>query len=236
MKDTIGRLIDLQRADDGIVELERTLKELDRSTAAAQQGLDAANTALEAAHHDSQEAAAAVHRKEMDLKEREDSIAKCTLQLNTASNNKEYSGLLLKIGTLKAECGKLEEEILLAMDAQEEVEGKEAAAKAVVGEAEGQLRAAEKRMEEERGRIEREIGERRATREECATSIPSEHLRLYDKIRGGNTSSGTAVVPVHGEYCQGCQMRVTPQEYSQLVSQRKLVRCRTCQRILVLEV
>ncbi len=236
MKDTIGRLIDLQRVDDGIVDLERRLKELDRSTAAAQQALDAARATLEAAHHDSQEAAAGVHRKEMDLTEREDAITKCTVQLNTATNNKEYSSLLLKIGTLKAESGKLEEEILLAMDAQEEVEGKEAAAKAVVGEAEAGLRAAEQRMEEERGRHEHELEERHTERAEFASSIPVEHLQLYDKIRGGNTSSGTAVVPVHGEYCQGCQMRVTPQEYSQLVSARKLIRCRTCQRILVLEV
>ncbi len=235
MKETLQQLIRLQRVDDDIVALAQQIDVLDHGLSGARSALDTAKAGVAAAHHARQEAQAALHRLEMDLKQAEQEILKLEGNLNTASNNKEYQGILLKIGTIKAENGKLEERILLGMDAVEEREREEDAAKSVQREREADLRAAEAKVEAERQDMARRLDELRAARDELAGSVDAEKLRLYDRIRTGNRKSGTAVVAVHGEYCQGCQMAIRPQDLSDLVSGDKIVLCRSCQRILVLE-
>ena len=97
------------------------------------------------------------------------------------------------------------------------------------------LREAEARVENERGTLDEQLAEQERGRGELAAAIPDKQLSLYERIRGGNRSSGSAVCAVHGMYCQGCQMEITPQQYADLVAGNKVVLCRTCQRILALE-
>jgi predicted nucleic acid-binding Zn-ribbon protein len=233
VRDTINRLVELQQTDQDLGRLAAELEALAQATAAAERALDAARKDLEEHHQRTQEARAHVHRLEMDLQECETGIEKTTVALNTASNNKEYQGLLLKIGTLQAKAGKLEEEILEDMERVEEHESAEAASQARVKEAEGGLGDAESAREDRRSALEAELEESKVRRGTMAGEIPEEQLRLYERIRGGNLSTGTAVAEVHDEYCQACQMKITPQQLTQLVSGHKIVLCRTCQRILV---
>jgi len=235
VKETLERLIELQRLDQALVELRARIDQLHRGLSGAQTSLAAAETRVAAAHHELQESQAALHSHEVDLQTGEQKVRDLSTKLNNASSNAEFKGLQLEIGTWQAENGKLEERILIAMDDVEEKERVEDAAKAARREAEAGLRAAEALLEEQRQGLESEyaaLEERRAT---LGASIDAEKLRLYERIRAGNVRSGTAVVPVHGEYCQGCQMAVRPQDIADLVKGEKLILCRTCQRILVLE-
>lgn len=235
MRETLQQLIQLQRTDDQIAGMARRIEELDGQLDGAKAALEAAKKAVERAHHIRQEAQAATHRHEMDLQSAEQEILKLEGQLNTASSNKEFSAIRLKIGHVKAENGKIEEKILLSMDDVDEKERLEDDAKAKQREAEAALRAAEAKVDEQRQGLADELAALETARTELAAQVVPEKLRLYERIRGGNRKSGTAVVAVHGEYCQGCQMAVRPQDISDLVKGDALVLCRTCQRILVLE-
>ena len=235
MKATLQQLIQLQRTDDAIVVMQQRIDELDSQLDGAKAGLDAARKAVDAAHHLRQEAQAATHRFEMDLSTAEGEILKLEGTLNRASSNKEYQAIQLKMAHVRAANGKLEEQILMSMDVVEEKERLEDAAKAAQREAEAALRAAEASVDEEREGLADELSVMRTARDELAAAVLPAKLRLYDRIRGGNRKSGTAVVAVHGEYCQGCQMAVRPQDVSDLVQGNELVLCRTCNRILVLE-
>jgi len=235
VKETLQQLIRLQRTDDEIVAMEKRIDELDSQLDGAKAGLDTAKQGVDTAHHVRQEAQAATHRLEMDLEQAEGEILKLEGQLNTASSNKEYQAIQLKIGHIKAENGKVEERILLSMDTVDEKERIEDAAKAAQREAEARLRAAEAKVEEQRQGLAEELAGLRTARDELAAAVLPEKLQLYERIRGGNRKSGTAVVAVHGEYCQGCQMAVRPQDVTALVKGDTIVLCRTCQRILVLE-
>lgn len=234
MKEVLEKLWTLQKLDTEIRDLERSRDELSAGTAAARKGVEAAKAKVEVAHAATKEVLALQHRHELELKGHEDEIEKSKIALNKAQSNKEYQGLLLKIGTLEAECGKVEEKILEAMELLETKNGAESVAKAALGEAEAALRAAEARVEEQRDGLEAKIVEIRGGRDEVAATVPPDQLRLYERIRGGNQSTGTAVAVVYGEYCQGCQMRITPQQHADLVGGTTLVLCRTCQRILSL--
>lgn len=235
MKETLQQLIQLQRTDDEIVVMQKRIDELDSQLDGAKAALDAAQKSVEAAHHARQEAQAATHRLEMDLSSAEAEVLKLEGSLNKASSNKEYQAIQLKMGHIKAANGKVEEQILMSMDVVDEKERLEDAAKAVQREAEAALRTAEANVEEERQGLAEELTGMKTGRDELAAAVIPAKLKLYERIRGGNRKSGTAVVAVHGEYCQGCQMAVRPQDVSDLVQGSALVICRTCNRILVLE-
>jgi predicted nucleic acid-binding Zn-ribbon protein len=234
VKEALARLIELQRADTAAALAGRKRDEIDRALRDAEKLLAGVKAEEEAAHKALQEAQSAVHRREMDLKEREGRILSLQGKLNGATSNKEYQSILLEIATVKAENGKIEEQVLLAMD---EVDAKEKlfeAAKAKTRETEGIVRAAKADVDHRRAAFEAQMAASKAERDTIAAAIPAEALRIYERIRGGNRSTGTAVVEVHGEYCQGCQMSITPQEFSDLIGGTRIVLCRSCQRILVL--
>ena len=235
MRETIAKLVDLQKVDHLVIQLKKKKDDLDGGLVSSKKGVEAAKQALENAHKALLEAKSVVHRKEMDVQERETKIRDLNGKLGGATSNKEYQGLLLAIAEQKAENGRTETEILMAMD---EVEGKEKlheAARANMRAAEATLAAAEAKIAAEKSALEADTAAALAQRAEFAAQIPPEALRIYERIRGGNKKSGTAVAVVHGEYCQGCQMGITPQELSDLITGTRIMLCRTCQRILVLE-
>jgi uncharacterized protein len=235
VKETIAKLVDLQKADHLVVDLKKRKDELDGTLAGARKAVDAAKTALDAAHKTLQEARSAVHRKEMDLKERETRIRDLNGKLGSATSNKEYQSILLQIGELKIENGRTEEEILLAMDESDAKEKLHEDAKTKLRDAEAALKEAQGKVEAQKATMEADTAAAAARRAELAAQIPAEQLRVYERIRTGNKKSGTAVATVHGEYCQSCQMAITSHELTELIKGEKLVICRTCQRILVLE-
>src|SRR6185295_6016204 len=116
--------------------------DLDGGLAGARKSIDAAKASLDVAHKAAQEAKSHVHRKEMDVSEREEQIRQLNGKLGGATSNKEYQGILLKIGELKAENGKTETDILMGMDEVEAKEKAHEAAKAKLREAEAALRDA----------------------------------------------------------------------------------------------
>jgi predicted nucleic acid-binding Zn-ribbon protein len=235
LKETISKLIDLQKADHLVAELKKRKDDLDSGLSGARKGVETAKAAVEAAHKALLESKSHVHRKEMDVAEREEQQRQLNGKLGGATSNKEYQGILLKIGELKAENGRTETDILMGMDDVEAKDKVHEAAKAKLREAESALRAAEAKIAEQKASMEAEAAEATRNRAEIVKLIPPEPLRIYERIRAGNKKSGTAVAVVHGEYCQSCQMSITPHELTELIQGQKLVICRTCQRILVLE-
>lgn len=235
MKQVLEQLWDLQQVDVQIRDLDKQREALSEGTRGATAALAAAQALADAAHAKTQELKAALHRHEMDLAGKEDEINKAKLALNKVANNKEYQGLLVKIGSLEAESGKVEEHILLAMESVEVQEALEGRTRLKVDEAKAALRAAEAKVEAERDGLDSRVAELRGTREGLAAGIPDVQRKIYERILAGNRSTGTAVCAVYGEYCQGCQMQITPQQQADLVGRNKIVLCPTCSRILVLD-
>jgi predicted nucleic acid-binding Zn-ribbon protein len=235
VKETIAKLVELQKADHHAADLKKRKEDLDSGLSGAKKGVEAAKTALDAAHKALLESKSHVHRKEMDVQERDEQIRQLNGKLGGATSNKEYQGILLKIGELKAENGKTETDILMGMDEVESKEKLHEEAKGKMRDAENALKDAEAKIAGQKAAMEAEAAATVAQRDALAAAVPPEQLRVYERIRTGNRKSGTAVAAVHGEYCQSCQMSITSHELTELIKGEKLVICRTCQRILVLE-
>jgi hypothetical protein len=61
--------------------------------------------------------------------------------------------------------------------------------------------------------------------------VSAELLTRYKRIRASK-KTGSALVPLNGEVCSGCNMRVTPQVVNEVLAGDKVHTCAHCGRLL----
>ena len=76
----------------------------------------------------------------------------------------------------------------------------------------------------ERGQLEKEVGP-------VAAAVKPDMLNRYKRIRASK-GTGRAAVPLNGEACSGCHMRVPPQVVNELLGGSQLLICSYCGRML----
>ena len=73
----------------------------------------------------------------------------------------------------------------------------------------------------------------RARREECAAKIDARTMSAYERIRE-SVHNHLAVVGIYnGDSCGGCFNTITPQRRVEIASNRKLIICEHCGRIII---
>ena len=220
------------------------LQDVDSELNAALALLDAVPARLEAIDHQIRDTAEIVaHAKERlsdnqkkrrdlegEVKEIRTHVAKFKRQLNDVKTNKEYAVLQKEIADTELKAGAIEEEIINAMIAADDIER--------------DIKTASGRQVEEKGRIEKdrvailreqkELEARKAAllaeRGEIVPDIPPDQIKLYERI--GKRSKGVALSPVTDDFCSICQMRVRPQMLNELLGRNALITCEACGRIL----
>jgi predicted nucleic acid-binding Zn-ribbon protein len=172
-----------------------------------------------------------VHEKEVSLKTRGTQIAKHQKQLNEAESKKEYDALQAEVAAERAECQRLEDEILAGME-----EGEAKAAQLP------ELEKAIRQAKEEYARAEQEAGARRAGLEaqlqealarlkEAEATIPERYREQYR--RTVNVKGADALAPVRGRTCSACYTEITVQNLTDL-RQEMFLTCKSCGRLLYL--
>lgn len=170
-------------------------------------------------------------RVEGDAKAKTAEIDKAQAALNQAKTNDEYQALLRAIEHKKAELGELETKILEGYEVHEGRVAEQKAIEVKLKQFDGELAEARKRVAQELSTIDAELGRLEAQRTEIAAAVPAEHLALYQRVLEQNKDSATAAVVK--DICQGCFMKVRPEQVSQ-VRGKHLASCFTCSRILYL--
>ena len=173
---------------------------------------------------------------ELELRSRDEEIAKFRTALNSAKSNKEYATLLTHLNTSKADNSKLETQIL---DYMKTIEGYEEQAKIIVTtiqELEDQLGPIRQKAEKEAQEYKVELERIQAEWDRIASGINKESLDIFKRV--SDTYDGEAVVYVENEgraySCSGCYMGVTTECANQLMTRDEIIRCPNCTRILVL--
>lgn len=235
----------------GLVELqaiERDLAQLRQRVRSKRNALNAQEKRI-ADHQQEHDALLdqAKHRRaeadslELDLKQREEGVAKLRQALNTAKTNKEYASILTQINSQKADDAKLEEQALKMID---EVD----ALKAKAAEVAETLEAENKRLEEiqannadQLAKMEGMIAELEAKRAEAAKDVPDSVLTIFDRM--AEKYEGEAMAPVqkagrkppYRYTCGGCFMVINAEHANALQTRDELRQCDSCQRILYME-
>ena len=167
------------------------------------------------------------------IAEHESQIEKYQRQLETIANSREYDSLSkeienqellrqigektitdtrVKISESKAELDELKERLGFR---QEDLKAKKAELETIVEE------------------TAKEEAVLRARREECAAKIDARTMSAYERIRA-SVHNHLAVVGIYnGDSCGGCFNTITPQRRVEIASNRKLIICEHCGRIII---
>jgi len=224
-------LISLQAIDSRIAALEADAARLPKEIAAIHAGIEEAKQQVEQAKARLDAARKDQRAKEKDLEVVQGKRSKTEARLYEVKTNKEYSAVLIEIEDIKQEKGRMEEEVLVLMEAQERLTGDIREAEARFKQRETEGRGQEATAKELLRVVETDLAAVRTERKELAGQLPGPILADYDRIL--RARGGLALVPVtKPNFCGACRMTITPQRLQELRAQASLIPCESCGRYL----
>ena len=231
MDQKLQTLISLQAIDSRIAALEADAARLPQEIAAIHAGIEDAKQQVEQAKARLDAARKDQRAKEKDLEVVQGKRSKTEARLYEVKTNKEYSAVLIEIEDIKQEKGRMEEEVLVLMEAQERLTGDIREAEARFKQRETEGRRQEATAKELLGVVEADLAAVRTERKELAGQLPGPILADYDRIL--RARGGLALVPVtKPNFCGACRMTITPQRLQELRAQASLIPCESCGRYL----
>jgi uncharacterized protein len=232
MDPSLQRLSDLQGLDARIAGLERKLEAIPvriqsirQTYEQAKAAVDGLRTKLDAARKD-------IRAKEKELDYQASQRAKCEAKLYEVKTNKEYSAVLAEIEALKVEKGRIEEEVLALMEAQERMTRELGEAEARLRRQEQEGRRDETAATEEQRTLESDLASVRSDRASLAREVPRDVLVQYTRLLKGRGGLAVAVVGANA-ICAGCRVSITPQRFQEVRNSNQIQTCESCGRILV---
>jgi hypothetical protein len=226
----LERLVELQRLDSEIAEVEAAAAAIPGVIRRIEEQLMKAKAALDAVTAETDRMTKLRRQQERELEEVTDQLKKRQSRLFEIKTNQEYSAVLKEIEGLKHKVSVLEEAILVLLD-QIEVELKaraEEEQRVRSSEAEA-LRDTQRKEAELRqllGRLSELQGARKGRSKDVESSLLQQYLRLL------KSRAGLAVAPVRDGSCEGCHVALTPQLYNEVRRNEEILTCERCGRIL----
>ena len=231
MDGQLQTLINLQAVDTRIAALEADAARLPREIAAIHAAVEEARKHVEQTKGRLDGARKDQRGKEKDLEVVQAKRAKTEARLYEVKTNKEYSAVLTEIEEIKQEKGRMEEEVLVLMEAQERLTSDIREAETRFTQREGEGKSQEATLKEQLRGIETDLAAVRTERKELAGQLPGPVLADYDRIL--RARGGVALTPVaKPNFCGACRMTITPQRLQELRAQASLIPCESCGRYL----
>jgi len=231
MDQQLQTLINLQAIDTRIAALEADAARLPKEIAAIHAAIEEARKQVETTKARLDTTRKEQRAKEKDLEVVQAKRSKNEARLYEVKTNKEYSAVLTEIEEIKQEKARMEEEVLVLMEAQERLTGEIREAEARFKQREGEGRGQETTLKEQLRGIETDLAAVRTERKELAAQLPAPILADYDRIL--RARAGLALVPVaKPNFCGACRMTITPQRLQELRAQSSLIPCESCGRYL----
>ncbi|MDD5438580.1 MAG: C4-type zinc ribbon domain-containing protein [Candidatus Omnitrophica bacterium] len=228
--DEIKKLVELQTIDKEIFTINRDLDMVPEETAALDAAIKEKENLYKAEEERLKKFQLKRKEKEMELGSKEEAIKKQQNQLFQLKTNQEYSALQKEIDSQKADKSVLEEEILLLFDDIEKAEKALNAQKTLFQQEKNKIEAQKKAIQEKKIVLEQEVKKYEGQRLEFIKGVNNDVLTKYERIL--HAKDGSAIVPVMGDACGGCNMNLPPQVVNEARLKVSLVICGNCSRIL----
>jgi hypothetical protein len=226
----LERLVELQRLDSEIAEVEAAAAAIPGVIRRIEEQLMKAKAALDAVTAETDRMTKLRRQQERELEEVTDQLKKRQSRLFEIKTNQEYSAVLKEIEGLKHKVSVLEEAILVLLD-QIEVELKaraeeEQRVRSSEAEALRDTQRKEAELRQLRGRLSELQGARKGRSKNVELSLLQQYLRLI------KSRAGLAVAPARDGSCEGCHVALTPQLYNEVRRNEEILTCERCGRIL----
>ncbi len=233
-------LINLQRVENRLRAMKTKLARCRRTVLFQENQLRTLQNGLETKHEEIKMGRLQVDRLELELKTRDDHIAKLRNALNLARTNKEYSAVLTELNTNKADDSKLETQVLELM---KNIEADQAACVQIqqqIDEQKGKLDQIRTEVEGKAVELEKEIDQIQREWDIAADKVPPAALTIFRRV--AETYDGEAMAEVEKAdenaasfTCGGCFMGVPAEVVNILSAKDELIRCSNCTRLLYLK-
>jgi predicted nucleic acid-binding Zn-ribbon protein len=230
LRQLINSLMELQRIDTQLQQLEGLKGDLPNQVRRLNQELMEAEKSLEIHEKKSVDYKKEAGIIEMEIKALEGKQKKYQNQLFEVKTNREYDAVTHEIESVKIEIGKKESRMLELMDLVENggkiVEEARIQTTRLKGEFEKKSTDLSKKQEA----TERDEIALRDKRGKALRGIEPKWLASYERIR--NAKNGLAMVPVVRNACGGCHKTFPPQRVLEIREGNRLYLCDVCGRML----
>jgi predicted nucleic acid-binding Zn-ribbon protein len=232
LKDQIRKLVDLQVMDEEIFRFKRELRERPAQLEALKIEFESKKVKLKELEDKLKTIQVVQKELELDLKIKEEGIAKADSSLSLLKTNKEYQARLLEIENLKADKSIVEEKILLGYDEVDAARKALEAEKATVIQYEKEFDARKKQVDDDMAVIADQLKVKESQRARVVPEVRPDCLSRYERVL--QNKDGLGIVKVIDHSCGGCFMHLTEQVLNELKKYEQIIACDMCARILYL--
>ena len=241
MAKMLEALLRLQSIENQLGEVRRRLKAKNAAVGAQMarvESLKKEHEGLRAETLNCQKQAGGI---ELELRTREQEVAKLRQALNTTKTNKEYAAILTQMNTVKADSSKLEDEALKLMQGVDQVQARAREVQEKIAQAQQYCQEVQSTNQDEVARLEEMVRQLTARRDEAARDVPPDALAVFNRVAATREGEAMAKVEIVGrrsphEYvCSGCNMSIRAEHANALRTRDQIRFCDNCGRILYLE-
>jgi predicted nucleic acid-binding Zn-ribbon protein len=227
---TIEALLILQERDARVAALTHELDQSPHQIAAVEAELAARRAKFDDLKMSTRQVEADRKKIDLDVQTRQGAISRYRTQQQTTRKNEEFAALNHEIEHAEKEIAVLEDSELELMEAYDK-------GLAAVAEAQKDLMAVEEKAKHKKADLEKRAAlvaadlvgaeEKQAQAE---TAVPEEDLARYRRIL--KSKKDVAIVPISGQSCSGCHMKLTSQTILSARGGEGLTACENCGRIV----
>jgi predicted nucleic acid-binding Zn-ribbon protein len=223
-------LVEMQSFDDKIGEKLQLQKKLPKELQSLIDNVEQATNNKDEAKNELDNNVKDQKNKELEVKANKEKMQKYESQQMQVKTNKEFKALNSEIAQLKAKNAQLDEDVLALMDQEGEKRDLLKAAEGVLAKAETELKNREGKLKKRLSEIDGEIDALKKERNKLAVNLPKSLIKRYGLLI--KNKERKAVVFVDNNACGGCGFKLRPQQIIEVDSNKKMISCENCGRIL----
>jgi uncharacterized protein len=230
MLDTIEKLLVLQDRDRKIHRVQEELAHisperqgLQAKAAATQAHLDTAKTRVKQIESERK-------RLEIEVESKKSQIEKYANQQLQTRKNEEYKALAQEIEHCKAEITKIEDHEIELMEQAEAAQKEVLRAMADAGAAKTQVEKQVTELNQREANLKKDLAEFQQGRAELAAAVDDSARHRYERLL--RSKGDNVIVGINHGVCGGCHMKLPAQILVNCKSEKELVACSNCGRIL----
>jgi len=239
----LDTVVALQQALDELHVLDETvagvppeMRELHDEYTLRKAEIDALEAAIEEAEGERRAAETGTQDCEVKLKHYQD-------QVNRVRTQREYSAILQEIDTVRDESRALEDQVLAAMERQEQADKELGELRLAFQEIDEQYAVEAEKWEAAKPGVAQQAESTRALIAELRDNLPPGSLLLFERIYERTHGDALAEVvsldrSVKGPnmwHCGACNYNVRPQAVVEIINHGSLIHCDSCKRLLYIE-
>lgn len=230
MIEVIEKLLILQDRDRKIHRLTEELVRTEPERQMLQGKAQSAQATLDTAKARGKQIEADRKKLELDVEAKKTQIEKYSLQQFQTKKNEEYRALAHEIETCKTAIVKLEDQEIELMEQLETVQKSLVEVNREAGEIRKSVDEQIKNLAAREANLKQEVADLQGSRQQLTVQIDETTLARYERLlkhKGENV-----VVGVQHGVCGGCHMKIPTQVLVSCQSQKEIVGCPNCGRIL----